>query len=85
LQTRARLEFATRILAHFESSRRAPQARVVTLPVSGRPGGKSPKAGPPPRLKSVVPSESHPPKTHQTVHPRTPTETVAWAPCLYIP
>ena len=25
-------------------------------------------------------SESHPPKTHRTVHPRTPTETVAWAP-----
>ena len=24
----------------------------------------------------------HPPKTHQTVHPRTPTETVAWAPSL---
>jgi DNA-binding transcriptional ArsR family regulator len=24
-------------------------------------------------------SESHPPKTHRTVHPRTPTETVAWA------
>jgi DNA-binding transcriptional ArsR family regulator len=27
-------------------------------------------------------SELHPPRTHQTVHPRRPTETVAWAPFL---
>jgi len=25
-------------------------------------------------------SESHPPKTHQTVHPRTPTETLPGPP-----
>src|SRR6266446_7070894 len=35
--------------------------------------------------RSAQRSESHPPKTHRTVHPRTPTETVAWAPCLNIP
>ena len=29
--------------------------------------------------------KSHPPKTYRTVHPRTPTETVAGAPCLYLP
>src|ERR1700736_6604122 len=32
--------------------------------------------------RSAQPSESHPPKTYQTAHPRTPTETVAWAPSL---
>jgi hypothetical protein len=31
-------------------------------------------------VRSAKPSESHPPQTHQTVHPPTPTETVAWAP-----
>ncbi len=35
--------------------------------------------------RSAQRSESHPPRKHQTVHPRTPTETVAWAPYLYIP
>jgi hypothetical protein len=35
--------------------------------------------------KMEILAESHPPKTHQTVHPRTPTETVAWAPCPNIP
>src|SRR6202011_57694 len=34
--------------------------------------------------RSAQPSESHPPKTHQTAYPRTPTETVAWAPSPYI-
>src|SRR5882724_10468732 len=29
--------------------------------------------------RSAQRSESHPPRKHQTVHPRTPTETVAWA------
>src|ERR1700681_4075633 len=32
--------------------------------------------------RRAQPSESHPPKTHQTAHPRTPTETVAWAPVI---
>ncbi len=27
----------------------------------------------------------HAPKTHQTVHPRTPTEIVAWGPALNMP
>src|SRR5258708_888088 len=35
--------------------------------------------------QSAQRSESHPLRTHRTVHPRTPTETVAWAPCLNIP
>ena len=32
--------------------------------------------------RSAQSSELHPLKTHRTVHPRTPIETVA--PCLYI-
>jgi hypothetical protein len=36
-------------------------------------------------VRSAQRSESHLPKTHRTVHLRTPTETVAWAPCLYMP
>src|SRR5207245_9004452 len=32
--------------------------------------------------RSAQRSESHPLKTHRTVHPRTPTETVAWGPGL---
>ncbi len=28
--------------------------------------------------RSAQRSESHPLKTHRTVHPRTPSETVAW-------
>src|ERR1039457_1054936 len=38
---------------------------------------------PPPQRgsgRSAQRSESHPPRKHQTVHPRTPTETVAWGP-----
>jgi len=30
--------------------------------------------------RSAQRSKSHPLKTHRTVHPRTPTETVAWGP-----
>jgi DNA-binding transcriptional ArsR family regulator len=31
-------------------------------------------------VRSAQGSDLHPPKTHQTVHPRIPTETVAWLP-----
>ena len=30
-------------------------------------------------VRSAQGSDLHPPKTHQTLHPRIPTETVAWA------
>jgi hypothetical protein len=36
-------------------------------------------------VTSVMSFELHHPKTHQTVHPRTPTETAAWAPRAYMP
>ena len=35
--------------------------------------------------RSAQSSELHPPKTHQTAHPRTPPETVTWPSCLYMP
>jgi hypothetical protein len=38
-----------------------------------------------PSDRSAQRSESHPPRKHQAVHPRTTTETVAWAFPLNIP
>src|SRR5258708_16768705 len=35
--------------------------------------------------QSAQRSESHPLRTHRTVHPRTPPETLAWPPSLNIP
>jgi DNA-binding transcriptional ArsR family regulator len=35
-------------------------------------------------LSGAQPSESHPPKTHQAAHPRTPAENVVWFRSLYI-